>query len=378
MISFNKPFFTGNEILYIQQAIKSGHIAGNGIFTQNCQKYFEQKYHFGKSVLTTSCTDALEMASILCNIQTGDEVIIPSYTFVSSALPFVRQGAKLVFADSQADHPNMDAEKIEQLITPRTKAIVAMHYAGVSCDMDKIMGLAAKYKLFVIEDAAHSVDSYYVASNGPKALGSMGHFSAFSFHETKNIVAGEGGMLNINDPTFFKRAEIIWEKGTNRAEFISGKIDKYGWVDIGSSFLPSEITAAFLFAQLESLDKIQAKRKSIWQNYYELLKPLSEKGFFTVPVIPPYATNNGHIFYIVCNSAEDRTRLIASLKDKGISTAFHYQSLHKSKYYIDKHDGRELKSSDHFTECLLRLPFFFDLTMKGIELVCNEVRYFYE
>lgn len=380
MINFNKPHFTGKEIIYIDQVIKTGHISGNGIFTQKNQRFFEQKYHFGKSLLTNSCTDALEMAAILCDIQAGDEVIIPSYTFVSTVLPFVRQGAKIVFADSQEKNPNIDADKIESIISKRTKAIVPVHYAGISCDMEKIMELAKKYKLFVVEDAAHAIDSYYISEtkNEKMFLGSIGHFSAFSFHETKNIVSGEGGLLNINDPRFFERAEIIWEKGTNRSEFISGKIDKYGWVDTGSSFLPSEITAAFLFAQLESLEKIQEKREAIWQTYDKLLRPLSEMGNFSVPMIPNYATNNGHIYYVVCNSAKDRIRLMNSLKEKGISTTFHYQSLHKSKYYIEKHDGRILNNSDHFTECLLRLPFYHDLTTKEIKFICKEIRNFYD
>ena len=291
MIPFNKPYLTGKETQYIEQAVRCGKISGNGIFTQKCQNFFEDKYGFKKCLLTTSCTDALEMCAILCNIQPGDEVIIPSYTFVSTALAFVRQGAKIVFADSRANHPNIDVEQIEPLITLKTKAIVPMHYAGMACDMDSIMSLAAKYNLLVVEDAAQAIDSYYISpqTGERRALGSIGHLAAFSFHETKNIISGEGGMLAINDERFIHRAEIIWEKGTNRAEFFRGEVNKYGWVDAGSSFLPSEITAAFLWAQIEYLDDIQEKRKQIWNAYYERLKVLTDKGCFCVPETSIYA-----------------------------------------------------------------------------------------
>ena len=272
-IPFNKPFFTGKETVYIQDAVSSGKISGNGYYTQLCHDFFEKKYGFQKVLLTSSCTDALEMAAILIDIQPGDEVIVPSYTFVSTANAFVLRGAKIIFADSREDHPGLDEDKIEELITPKTKAIVHVHYAGVACDMDKIMAIAGKYNLFVVEDAAQAIDSYYTGKDGVRRpLGSIGHLAAFSFHETKNIISGEGGMLVVNDDQFSKRAEIIWEKGTNRSAFFKGEVDKYGWVDIGSSFLPSDITAAFLWAQLEYLDEIQDKRKVIWNTYYEGLK----------------------------------------------------------------------------------------------------------
>ena len=272
-IPFNKPYLTGNETKYIETAVNSGKISGNGEFTKKCQSFFEEKYGLKKCLLTTSCTDALEMAAILCDIKQGDEVIVPSYTFVSSALAFVRQGAKIVFADSLPYHPNIDVDKVESLITKKTKAIVPVHYAGMACDMDKIMALAEKHNLFVIEDAAQAIDSYYFNKNGEKKpLGSIGDLATFSFHETKNIISGEGGMLVINNEKFIKRAEIIWEKGTNRAEFFRGEVNKYGWVDTGSSFLPSEIIAAFLWAQIENIEDIQAKRKKIWEKYYTLLK----------------------------------------------------------------------------------------------------------
>lgn len=376
MIHFNKPYLTGKETIYIEDAVRLGKISGNGVYTQKCQRFFEEKYNFNKCLLTTSCTDALEMAAILCDIKPGDEVIIPSYTFVSSALAFVRQGAKIVFADSYADNPNLDADHIEPLITSKTRVIVPVHYAGFACDMDKIMNLAAKYNLLVVEDAAQAIDSYYVepSTKKRKALGSIGHFGCFSFHETKNIISGEGGMLVVNDERFVRRAEIIWEKGTNRAEFFRGEVNKYGWVDTGSSFLPSEITAAFLWAQIENLDDIQHKRKVIWQKYYQALKPLADQGFFTLPEITNYATNNAHMFYLVCNSLEARTELISSLKKNDILAVFHYLSLHSSPFYSDKHDGRPLVNCDHFADCLLRLPLYYELKDEEIELICNVLK----
>jgi len=362
MIPFNKPYLTGKETFYIEQAVKSGKISGNGMFTQKCQQFFEDRYGFKKCLLTTSCTDALEMAAILCDIKAGDEVIIPSYTFVSTALAFVRQGATIIFADSMPNHPNIDADKIESLITPKTKVIVPVHYAGVACDMDKIMQLANKYNLIVVEDAAQAIDSFHLGVHGScSPLGARGSISAFSFHETKNIISGEGGMLAINDERFMHRAEIIWEKGTNRAEFFRGEVNKYGWVDTGSSFLPSEVIAAFLWAQIENLDDIQNRRKEIWNLYYQGLKPLADNGFFSLPLLPDYATNNAHMFYLVCNSLEDRTNLIAHLKQNGVLAVFHYLSLHSSPYYTDKHDGRELVNCDMFADCLVRLPLFYEL-----------------
>ncbi len=376
MIPFNKPYLTGKETEYIEQAVRSGKISGNGMFTQHCQHYFEQRYGFKKCLLTTSCTDALEMAAILCDIQPGDEVIIPSYTFVSTALAFVRQGAKIVFADSLPNHPNIDADKIEALITDRTKVIVPVHYAGVACDMDKIMTLATKYNLLVVEDAAQAIDSYYISpkTGEKRALGSIGHLAAFSFHETKNIISGEGGMLAINDERYIRRAEIIWEKGTNRAEFFRGEVNKYGWVDTGSSFLPSEVIAAFLWAQVEHLDMIQDKRKQLWHTYYELLKPLADKGLFILPDLPSYATNNAHMFYLVCNNLEERTALIKKLKDNDILAVFHYLSLHSSPYYNNKHDGRKLPNCDKFADCLVRLPMYYDLTKDDVKLICEVIK----
>ena len=379
MIQFNKPYLAGNEVKYILNAVSLGTISGNGDYTKKCQHFFEKRYNFKKCLLTTSCTDALEMAAILCDVQPGDEVIVPSYTFVSSALAFVRQGAKIVFVDSMSDHPNLDVDKIEALITTRTKVIVPVHYGGVACYMPRIMELADKYGLFVVEDAAQAIEACYVNSKDEGQidipLGSIGHLAAFSFHETKNIISGEGGMLVINDDRFLNRAEIIWEKGTNRAEFYRGEVNKYGWVDVGSSFLPSELIAAFLWAQLESIDDIQKKRIKIWEHYFNGLKHLADSGHFAIPQIFSYATNNAHVFYLICNSYKDRTNLIDYLKSNDIMAVSHYQSLHKSEYYKSKHDGRELPNSEKLNDCLLRLPLFYEL--ENQDVIINDINNFY-
>ena len=373
MIDFNRPHLTGNELKYIEQAVVDNlKISGNGVFTKKCQHFFEERYGFKKCLLTTSCTDALEMAAILCDIQLGDEVIVPSYTFVSSALAFVRAGARIVFADSMERNPNIDAEKIEELITPRTKAIVPVHYAGVACDMDRIMEIADRHGLLVVEDAAQAIDSFYKG----RPLGSIGHLAAFSFHETKNIISGEGGLLVVNDERFVRRAEIIWEKGTNRAEFFRGEVNKYGWCDTGSSFLPSEVNAAFLWAQLEQMDVIQEKRKALWDQYFARLKPLADRGVFRLPDIPVYATNNAHMFYLVCNSLEERTAMIKWLKENDIQAVFHYLSLHSSPYYQCKHDGRDLPNCDKYADCLLRLPMFFELSLSSVDVVSAIIEQF--
>ena len=371
MIDFNRPHLTGKEAHYMYQAVADGKLSGNGAFTKKCQQFFEERYGFKKCLLTTSCTDALEMAAILCDIQPGDEVIVPSYTFVSSALAFVRAGAKIVFADSMQSNPNIDAEKIEALITPRTKAIVPVHYAGVACDMDRIMEIATRHNILVVEDAAQAIDSRYKG----RPLGTIGHLSAFSFHETKNIIAGEGGMLCINDERFIRRAEIIWEKGTNRAEFFRGEVNKYGWVDTGSSFLPSEVIAAFLWAQLEHLEDIQSRRKHLWELYNSRLSPLasSPNSLVALPNLPDYATNNAHMYYLVCQNLEQRTALIKHLKEHDVQAVFHYLSLHSSPYYQDKHDGRDLPKCDRYADCLVRLPLFYDLTDEQVIEVCDVI-----
>lgn len=374
MIPFNKPYLTGKEAHYMYQAVYSGKISGNGMFTKKCQSYFENRYGFKKCLMTTSCTDALEMAAILCNIQPGDEIIVPSYTFVSSALAFVRQGAKIIFADSSLDNPNIDANKIEQLITSKTKVIVPVHYAGVACDMDMIMNIAEKHNLFVVEDAAQAIDSYYRG----RPLGSIGHFACFSFHETKNVISGEGGLLVINDERFVHRSEIIWEKGTNRSEFFRGEVNKYGWVDTGSSFLPSEIISAFLFAQLENLDDIQTRRKSLWNHYNKGLFALQEQGILQLPIIPSYATNNAHMFYVVCHSIDERSGLIKYLKENDVLAVFHYLSLHKSDYYLANNKIQlELPNCDRYADCLLRLPMFYELTDSQVEQIISLIyKYF--
>ena len=358
MIPFNKPYLTGKETHYMYDALSTGKLSGNGKYTKKCQQYFEESLGLKKALLTTSCTDALEMCALLLDIKPGDEVIVPSYTFVSSALAFVREGARIVFADSREDNPNMDEDKIEKLIAPQTKAIVVVHYAGIAVDMDPIMELASKHDIFVVEDAAQAVDSFYKE----KPLGSIGHLSAFSFHETKNIIAGEGGLLGINDERFLERAEILWEKGTNRASFFRGEVNKYGWVDTGSSFLPSEITAAFLYAQIEELEKIQTKRKTIWEKYNNAFRSDLDLNYGVIlPSIPKYATNNGHMYYLVCKNAEQRSNLISKLKEKDILAVFHYLSLHKSDYYGDKYNGKDLPKADFYSNCLIRLPFYFEL-----------------
>lgn len=374
MIPFNKPYLHGRELVYIAQAVASGKISGDGIFTKRCHEFFKNKYNFKQVLLTTSCTDALEMAAILLNIKDGDEVILPSYTFVSTANAFVLRGAKLVFADSSPDNPNIDAEKIEELITSNTRAIVVVHYAGIACDMGRIQQISDRYGIPVIEDAAQAIDSFY---NG-RPLGSFGKFSAFSFHETKNIISGEGGLLVVNDEKYSVRAEIIREKGTNRSSFFRGEVDKYGWVDIGSSFLPSDIIAAYLFAQLEVMGVIQNRRKEIWDMYALQLKDLSIKtGLFKICDIPNYATNNAHMFYLVCQTSSVRADLIKYLNNNGVHAVFHYLSLHKSPYYATRHDGRSLPNADNFSDCLVRLPMYYELTNFEVDLICKKIKNYF-
>ncbi|MBQ9677444.1 MAG: dTDP-4-amino-4,6-dideoxygalactose transaminase [Prevotella sp.] len=358
MIPFNKPYCSGRELDYIKEVCGSMTMSGNGEFTKRCHAFFEKHYGFKKCLLCTSGTDALEMCAMLCELKPDDEVIVPSYTFVSSAIAFLREGAKVVFADSGADNPNITAETIKPLITEKTKVIVVVHYAGVACDMDNIMRLAEQHHLLVVEDAAHSIDSFYKGL----PLGGIGHLGAFSFHETKNINCGEGGMLVVNDERFIRRSEIIWEKGTNRAEFYRGMVNKYGWCDIGSSFLPSEFNAAFLWAQLEQLEDIQGKRKHIWKIYDSILRGNVEDCGIQLPQIPDYATNNGHMYYLVCPSLDFRTKLMAGLKEQGIQTTFHYLPLHSSAYYKDQFTGEPLVNCDRYGDCLVRLPLYYELT----------------
>lgn len=396
LIPFNKPFVGEKELEYVRQVLNSGKISGDGIFTHKCHQFFTEKYGFKKVLLTNSCTDALEMTAILLDIQTGDEVIIPSYTFVSVANAYILRGAKVVFADSEARTPNIDTSQLESLINAKTKAIVTVHYGGIACNMDAIQNIAKKYNLFIVEDAAQSIDSFYlpreindsndnnifVSSNislgEGKPLGSIGTFGTFSFHETKNITSGEGGLLAINDGRFFKRAEIIREKGTNRSAFFRGEVDKYNWVDIGSSYLPSDIVAAVLYAQMERLKEIQEKRIEIWNAYYERLKDLELSGKIKLPFIPDYATNNGHVFYLITKNLNERTELISFLKGKGIQAVFHYLSLHKSPFFSDKHDGRVLPNADKYSDCLVRLPLYYELTFDKIDKISELIHKFYK
>lgn len=374
MIPFNKPYLHGRELVYISQAVSMGKISGDGAFTKKCHYFFEQRYDFKKVLMTTSCTDALEMAAILLDIQPGDEVIAPSYTFVSTVNAFALRGAKIIFADSYSDHPNVDPAQIEKLINPNTKAIVVVHYAGVACDMDAIMAIANQHNIPVVEDAAQAIDSYYKG----KPLGSIGTFGTFSFHETKNIIAGEGGLLAINDDKYIHRAEIIREKGTNRSSFFRGEVAKYGWVDIGSSFLPSDIISAYLYAQLENMDTIQARRKEIWQRYNDKLSVVLTNTGIELPVVADYSTNNAHMFYLVCSSLEQRTALIQYLKDNEVHAVFHYLSLHTSEFYQDKYIGYPLPNSDYFTDTLVRLPLFYELTDEQVDHICMQIKRFVE
>jgi len=369
-IPFNKPYVTGKETHYIYDAVYFGQVSGNGKYTQKCHSFFRERYGFHNCLLTTSCGSALHMAAILLDIRPGDEVIMPSYTFVSTANAFAMRGGRIRFADSRSDHPNMDENRIEELITEKTKAIVVVHYAGISCDMDTIMDIARKHKLYVIEDAAHAIESKYVNRNGTeKVPGSIGHLAAFSFHETKNIISGEGGLLVINDQAFAERARTLWDKGTNRAAFFKGDVDKYEWVDLGLTFAPSDITAAFLYAQLEEIESVQERRKRQWNFYSDHLRDWALKHGIQTPVIPGYAKGNYHLFYLVFNNQAERDRILQKLEKRGIHAVFHYQSLHRSKYYSPYHDGRELPNADRYSGCLLRLPLFFELKEKQLRYI---------
>lgn len=379
MIPFNKPYCTGKEKEFFDDVIKRGKFCGNGHYTHLCQQFFQDKYGFKKALLTTSCTDALEMCAILAEIGYGDEVIIPSYTFVSTALAFVRQGATVVFADSSKDNPNIDPDSIEKSITAKTKAIVVVHYAGCACDMDRISDIAKKNGLMLIEDAAQALNSYYISPKTKKnmPLGSLGDIAAFSFHETKNIQCGEGGLLVINNENLIGRSETIWEKGTNRAEFFRGEVNKYEWVDFGSSFLASEYTAAFLYAQLLEMDNIQKKRIDIWNMYYEGLKDIKQ---IFIPRITENATNNAHIFYFICRSEKERSELILWMKKNEIHLVFHYLCLHKSKFYR-KHNPElsqnSLPYAELYTENLVRLPLYYDLSNDNVKMIIDSIKKFF-
>ena len=375
MIPFNIPPASGKEIAYIQKAIENHKICGDGEFTKKCSAWMENKFNAQKVLLTTSGTSALEMAAILCNIQTGDEVIMPSYTFCSTANAFVQRGAKIVFVDIRPDTMNIDETKIEEAVTSKTRAIVPVHYAGVSCEMDTIMKIAKKHNLFVVEDAAQGVMSSYKG----KALGTISDFGCYSFHETKNYSMGEGGAILINNPQYIERAEIIREKGTNRSQFWRGQVDKYTWLEYGSSFLPSELNAAYLWGQLEIADKINNDRLAIWNEYYQNLTELGKKGYIELPFISSDCIHNAHMFYIKVKDIEERTRLIDFLKDKGIVTVFHYVPLHSApgggKY--GSFFGQDIYTTKE-SERLLRLPMYYGLKKKEIANIAIEIQSFYE
>ena len=372
-IPFNKPFIVGKELFYIAQAVLNGHISGDGPFTKKCQKLMEEKFSAKKVLLTHSCTAALEMSALLINIQPGDEVILPSYTFVSTANAFALRGAKLIFVDIRSDTLNIDETLIEPLITEKTKAIVAVHYAGVACEMETIMDIANRYKIYVIEDAAQGVNATYKG----KFLGTLGHLGCYSFHETKNFISGEGGALVVNDNDIINRAEIIRDKGTNRSQFLNGKTDKYTWVDIGSSYLPSEIIAAFLYAQLEEADTITAKRKQIFQTYYQGLCSLADSGKIRLPHTPSNIDGNAHMFYCILESHAERTKLIDFLKSKNITAFFHYVPLHSSPMGQSLGNEMNLPITQSIANRILRLPSYFELTRTEQAKIIEKVLIFF-
>lgn len=373
-ISFNVPPFTGNEIEYIKQTIANEHLSGDGIFTKKCSSWIKENFQIPFALLTTSCTHALEMSALLSDVQPGDEVILPSYTFVSTADAFVQRGAKLVFVDIRPDTMNIDETLIEDAITEKTKVIVPVHYAGVSCEMDTIMDIAKRHNLIVIEDAAQGIMSTYKG----KALGTIGDYGCFSFHETKNYSMGEGGALLIRDEAKVEEAEIIREKGTNRSKFFRGQIDKYTWVNYGSSYLPSDMNAAYLYAQLEMADEINESRLAIWNRYYEGLQELKECGKIELPVVPEGCVHNAHMFYIKAKDLEERTKLISFLKENGILSVFHYIPLHSAPagekfgefFGEDKYTTKE-------SERLARLPMYYGLTMEQVDYIISKVKEFY-
>ena len=377
-IPFNKPFIAEDSLLFVRKVINSERHSGNGIYSNRVTDFFQKNYIINKCLLTSSCTDALEMAALLLNIERDDEIILPSYTFVSTANAFALRGAKLVFCDSESNFPNIDAPKIESLITEKTKAIVVVHYAGFACDMQKILSLSKKYNLFVVEDAAQAIDSYYVDNLKNKIpLGTIGDFGTLSFHETKNISCGEGGLLMVNNSKFIDQSNIVLEKGTNRAKFIEGKVNKYQWVGLGSSFLPSEFTAAILYSQLKIKDRIISKRLQIWNRYHDNLVELQNDNQLREIRYPLYSTNNAHMYFIVTKSFEERENLINYLKDNKISAVSHYLSLNKSPFFLKNNPKVDLKNSDMFSNCLLRLPLFYDLRIKEVDYICSIVKNFY-
>ena len=375
MISFNVPPYVGNELTYIKEAVDSYKICGDGQFTKKCNAWLEEKFNAQKALLTTSGSTALDMALLLCDLKPGDEVILPSYTFSSTANAPVLAGAKLVFVDIRPDTMNIDEKKIESAITKKTKVIIAVHYAGVSCEMDTILDIARRHNLMVIEDAAQGVMSTYKG----KALGTMGDFGCYSFHETKNYSMGEGGALVINNPAYNEKAEILREKGTNRAKFFRGQVDKYTWVDFGDSYLPSELNAAYLWAQLEVADEINDNRLATWNAYYEAFKPLEEKGYIELPTIPVGCVHNAHMFYIKLKDLEARTDFIEALKKDGVNCVFHYIPLHSAPagHKFGRFDGEDEYTTKE-SERLVRLPLYYNLTLEDREHVIDSVKKYFE
>ncbi len=375
MISFNIPPYVGNELTYIKEAVDSYKICGDGQFTKKCNAWLEEKFNAQKALLTTSGSTALDMALLLCDLKPGDEVILPSYTFSSTANAPVLAGAKLVFVDIRPDTMNIDENKIEAAITKKTKVIIAVHYAGVSCEMDTILDIARRHNLMVIEDAAQGVMSTYKG----KALGTMGDFGCYSFHETKNYSMGEGGALVINNPAYNEKAEILREKGTNRAKFFRGQVDKYTWVDFGDSYLPSELNAAYLWAQLEVADEINDNRLATWNAYYEAFKPLEEKGYIELPTIPVGCVHNAHMFYIKLKDLEARTDFIEALKKDGVNCVFHYIPLHSAPagHKFGRFDGEDEYTTKE-SERLVRLPLYYNLTLEDREHVIDSVKKYFE
>jgi dTDP-4-amino-4,6-dideoxygalactose transaminase len=372
MIPFNRPHLTGNELRYIAQAHKNGVLAGNGVFTQKCQAWFEQRMGVKKAFLTHSCTAALEMAAILADIRSGDEIIMPSYTFVSTANAFVLRGGVPVFVEIRPDTLNIDEKLIEKAITRKTKAIVPVHYAGVGCEMDSILKVARKYKLLVIEDAAHGVKATYKG----RELGSIGDLGALSFHETKNIISGEGGALLVNNPKFIKRAEILWQKGTDRSSFLRGEVDKYTWRDIGSSFLPGELMAAFLWAQLQKATAITQRRLSIWKRYNRSFQDLETMGLSRRPRIPKSCQANAHNYYLLLNSGKKRDWMLQRLRQEGVSAAFHYLPLNLSPFATKTRLRRGgCPQSKSISERILRLPFYTSMTSSDVRRVIQAVKH---
>jgi len=373
-IPFGKPFIAGKELFYIAQAVMDGHLSGDGPFSSRCEQWFEQRLGAPKALLTPSCTDALELAALLLDIGQGDEVIMPSFTFVSTATAFVLRGAVPVFVDIREDTLNLDERLVEAAVTPRTRAIVAVHYGGCGCEMDALRDIADRHGLALIEDAAHALGASYRG----KPLGSFGDLSCFSFHETKNVISGEGGALVVNRPELAERAAVIRQKGTNRQQFLAGKTDKYTWVDIGSSFVASEIVAAFLWGQLERAEEITEKRMDVWRRYHSALAPLGKRGKFSLPSPPSHCNVNGHIFYLLARDEGERNTLLRKLNEQGMNAVFHYVPLHSSPAGMryGRHDG-DLVVTDSVAQRLLRLPIFFEMESSDVEAVAAVISAYY-